>query len=125
MGVEHDCECVISQDVIDGFLDHSSALQLTNLVEGDTFRLRRLMVRGPQTRTPPQWKCGQVCAGLLGLRARGWPPEPGLGGGRGLPLGLLQVAVEPSVGGQAHLWLSHMSSTPNRTSLWTLRENWA
>ena len=35
-----DCERVISQDVIDGS-DHSSALQLTNLVEGIyTFRLR-------------------------------------------------------------------------------------
>lgn len=64
-----------------------------------------LMVRGPQTRTPPQWKCGQVRVGLLGLRLWGWPVSRGQG--RGVCLwGSLQVALEPSVGGQARLWFS-------------------
>ena len=84
-----------------------------------------LTLTGPQTRTPPQWKCGQVRAGLPGLRSWGWPVSGGCGE---LCLwGSLQVAVEPRVGSQAHLVVfstrGHLS--PNRPSLGTLGEHWA
>lgn len=94
-----------------------------------TFRLRVADGWGFRTRTIPglQWKCGTGVRAGFWACAVGLACEPGSAGGRVCLWGSLQVAVEPSVGrpGPPVAFSTCGHLPPNRTSLWTLRENWA